>query len=459
MKQIYFLLLLFFSLLSVSSQEDIWKGKSVKISNGNLEVSANGRYIQHKNGTPFFYLGDTAWELFHRLNEEETEMYLENRRAKGFTVIQAVVLAEHNGLNTTNRNGDKPLIDNDPLKPNENYFKWVDKVIKMAEKKGLYIGLLPTWGDKVDKKWGVGPEIFNKENAYTYGAWLGKRYQKSKNIIWIVGGDRPGGEQNYEIWEAMAKSIKSEDNNHLMTFHPSGDASSSQWFHNSEWLDFNMAQTGHCHRRYEFYSNHIVNDYNKAPVKPCMDGEPNYENHPICWKPDEQGWFDDVDVRLSAYWSLFSGAFGYTYGCHDIWQMLDEGRTPVGFARGNWKVSLDLPGAYDMIHIRRLLEPLDWDTRKPVDDIIVSDNTSPKDRIVALAGKDYILIYFPTGKEAVFNLTKLELAQNLSMKWFDPRTGEYKDAGGLQNIKNHKITPPTSGHGNDWILVIGRTPK
>ena len=76
-----FLSLAMFVLLTMqgNAQENLWEGNSVDFSHGKLEVSENGRYLQHEDGTPFFYLGDTAWELFHRLNEEEVVYYLENR--------------------------------------------------------------------------------------------------------------------------------------------------------------------------------------------------------------------------------------------------------------------------------------------------------------------------------------------------------------------------------------------
>src|SRR4030042_7123164 len=139
------------------SQENPWQGVSADLTHGKLKASENSRFLVHEDGTPFFYLGDTGWELFHRLNKEETEKFLENRRAKGFTVIQAVILAELDGLNTPNAEGNKPLKNNDPLAPNEAYFKHVDWVINTAKEKGLYMGLLPTWGDKVDKRGGGGP--------------------------------------------------------------------------------------------------------------------------------------------------------------------------------------------------------------------------------------------------------------------------------------------------------------
>ena len=99
---------------------------------GDLKVSPNHRFLMYADGTPFFYLGDTAWELFHRLTLEESERYLDDRAGKRFNVIQAVVLAEFDGLHTPNADGDLPLVDDDPTKPNEAYFKHVDAVVDMA---------------------------------------------------------------------------------------------------------------------------------------------------------------------------------------------------------------------------------------------------------------------------------------------------------------------------------------
>ena len=138
----------------VEVRADSWSGKSVDFSHGDLCVSPNGRFLQHTDGTPFLYLGDTAWELIYRLNEPEVELYMENRRAKGFTVIQTVILSELDGSDGINR----PLINGSPSTPDPDYFKWVDRVLEIAGEKGLYVGLLPTWGDKVDKQWGAGPE-------------------------------------------------------------------------------------------------------------------------------------------------------------------------------------------------------------------------------------------------------------------------------------------------------------
>src|SRR5262245_42769169 len=173
-----------------------------------LKVSENHRFLVTESGQPFFWLGDTAWELFHRLNREEAERYLKNRAEKGFNVVQAVALAEFDGLTATNAYGHLPLKNNDPLHPVEEYFQHVDWIVGKANALGIYVALLPTWGDKWNKKWGVGPEIFNAQNAEGYGEWLGRRY-KEAGIVWVLGGDRPvENETHKEIIRAMARGLR-----------------------------------------------------------------------------------------------------------------------------------------------------------------------------------------------------------------------------------------------------------
>jgi hypothetical protein len=459
MRKIFIAVIIFILTVNVSqSQENPWKGPSADLNHGKLKVSENKRFLIFEDNTPFFYLGDTGWELFHRLTRDETEKYLENRRAKGFTVIQAVALAELDGLNTPDAEGNRPLIDNDPLKPDEAYFAHVDWVINKAKEKGIFIGLLPTWGDKVDRKWGTGPVIFTKENAFRYGRWIGNRYKDFQNIIWINGGDRDGGGDNKIIWDAIAEGIKSADRNHLMTYHPWGEHSSSEWFQNSQWLDFNMCQTGHGQRSYAIYKRIIVRDYGLIPVKPCFDGEPRYEDHPVNWNPNVLGWFDDADVRQALYWNLFSGGFGHTYGCHPVWQFLTPAREAIGLARHNWYDVLDLTGAWDLIHARRLIESRPFLSRVPDQSLIVPAYYPETDYIIATRGDGYAFIYFPTGWPAEIILDKIG-AKSINAYWFNPRNGKAKLTETMPGTGIRKFTPPTGDRGNDWILVLDDASK
>ena len=151
-----------------------------------LRVSKNNGYLVKEDGTPFFYLGDTTWELFHRLNREEADLYLRDRASKGFNVIQAVLLAEINGLTEPNAYGQLPLINFDPSRPNEKYFEHVDYIINKAREMDMYVAVLPTWGAHVVKEHHPlfpNKQIFNALNASTYGQFLGKRYRDNPNVI------------------------------------------------------------------------------------------------------------------------------------------------------------------------------------------------------------------------------------------------------------------------------------
>ena len=428
-------------------------------SSAQLRVSENQRYLQTADGKPFFWLGDTAWELFHRLTREEAEKYLKNRADKGFTVIQAVALAELDGLRDPNPYGEVPLENDDPTKPREAYFQHVDFIIRKAEQLGLHIGLLPTWGDKVFKStWGKGPEIFNVENARIYGKWIGSRYKDQKNIIWILGGDRnPRNENDVAIWRAMAEGIAEGVGGHdkaLMTFHPQPnsleDGGSSKWFHSDRWLDFNMFQTGHCRENNVW--DRIQHVYNLKPVKPVLDGEPLYEDHPVCFNANDLGTSSAYDVRKLAWLNVFSGAFGHTYGCHDIWQMYAPHRQPVNGPHFPWYVAIDLPGAGQLKYLRQLIESRPMFDRVP-DQSIITDALNANDRIQATRGKDYILVYSSQGKKFKVNTGRIA-GKDLVAHWYNPKNGEVKEAGKSAKQSQVEYTPPTSGYGHDWVLIL-----
>ena len=442
------LLLLASLLFTLNAQEVVQEGLSTDPDKGRLQVSENGRFLQYADGDPFFYLGETAWELFHRLSFQEAESFLENRRKKGFTVIQAVILAEINGLITPSVNGEVPLVDLDPGRPNESYFLFVDSIVELAASKGLFMGLLPTWGDKVDKQWGQGPVIFNKENAYQYGTFLGERYKDHLNIIWIIGGDRPC-KGNEDVWNALARGIRSVDQNHLMTFHPMGTGSSSECFQGAEWLDFNMHQSGHGDRYIPNYRK-IMADYALHPIKPCMDAEPIYESHPFSWNP-RNGFAGADEVRRAAYWALFAGAHGHTYGNHCIWQMYSEKVKPVNYPPMTWYEALDLEGAWDMIHVRRLMESRPMLHRYPDQSVIFGNAGGTVDHIAATQGDGYVFIYLPSNHEVIVEFRHIK-GEAFKTWWYNPRTGEAVFIKDIEGQAREAFRVPVGGV--DWVLVI-----
>ncbi len=461
MKRILYLLLLLV-VLPVSSYAQ---------KTGGLAVSDNGRFLQYADGTPFFYLGDTAWELFHRLNREEAGIYLEDRARKGFNVIQAVLVAEFDGVRGPNAYGCLPFVDSDPLMPDikegsaNDYWDHVDYVIDKANSLGMYIGLLPAWGGH----WYDKGAIFNTGNASAYGEFLGKRY-KDKDIIWILGGDRLIENDTHKaIIRQMAEGIRRGDSGgHLMTFHPRGMRGSSEWFHDEPWLDFNMRQNGH-NTDYPNYSKTYA-DYMKIPVKPVIDGEPLYEDHPLSSSAARNGHSVAADVRRAMYWDLFSGACGHTYGHHSVWQMYDpakeDTKRPINNPLMSWREAIGQPGASQMAYGRRLMESRPFFTRVPAQEVIVEDKVKTSvpgaGHYVFLATRDtegtYLMVYAPVGRKFTVR-TDVIKGGKINAWWYDPRSGKAVKAGLFDNAGKLTFISPNPGEWLDWVLVLDDASK
>ena len=232
--------------------------------------------------------------------------------------------------------GDSAFCGNDITNPKvelnsgvSDYWKHVDFVIDEAAKRQIYIGLVPIWGTVAKAK-----EI-TAEKVKKYITWLSGRYKDKTNVIWINGGDIKGNIKP-EIWETIGSTIRKINSVHLITFHPFGRTNSSTWFHNAEWLAFNMFQSGH--RRYDqkkgdgdldnVYGEdnwrYAVDNYNLKPVKPTLDGEPSYEGIPQGLHDSTQPYWNANDCRRYAYWSVFAGSFGHTFGNNAIMQFFQK---------------------------------------------------------------------------------------------------------------------------------------
>ncbi|GAB3999192.1 glycoside hydrolase family 140 protein [Spirosoma daeguense] len=459
-----------------------------------LQIQSNHRYFQDKEGKPFFWMGDTAWELFQRLDRPETETYLETRRRQGFNVIQVVALAFANDEDNRkpNRYGDFPFIENNPdrlaitpgNKPEDvaqyDYWDHVDFVIQTAARKGLYVALNPVWGDHVSRHWSSKGVIFNEQNARTYAKFLANRYAKQWNIIWILGGDCPlvyeKDNHKYDdrpVWRALAAGFKEGEGTqrHLMTFHPKGGRSSSEYFHQDNWLDFNAFQSSHGSRDADAW-NWVTRDLALKPPKPTLDMEPCYEDHPINpWDGKwtrQRGYFNAYDVRSRLYRGVFAGMCGFTYGHHQVWQFLDTTRfkpLSVGDTIIGWKRALNAEAAGQIQFLKQLMLSRPYFTRIADQTLIQSDKgTDYRDLVTATrdSAGSYVLVYLPHSKPVTINVARIS-GKEKRVWWFNPRTGKaVKDRGG-RITGTVTFTPPTqrstSNTATDWVLVIDDVSK
>jgi hypothetical protein len=435
----------------------------------NLRVSENQRFLQFKNGSPFFWLGDTGWLLFQKLNREEAMLYLNDRSKKGFNVIQAMLIHQ---LPETNYYGDSAFFNNDPTKPNitpgssnqdsnaYDYWDHVDYIVDLAAEKGIYIAMVPIWGSaaksiSADKKW-----------VANYASWLAYRYRNRQNIIWLNGGDIRGNEMT-EIWQQIGSTLDEKAPDQLITFHPFGRTQSSTWFHNASWLDFNMFQSGH--RRYdqkretddnndwkgEDNWKYVAEDYARVPVKPTIDGEPSYENIPQGLHDPNEPYWKAADARRYAYWSVFAGAFGHTYGNNAVMQMHkpNSGQGVYG-VRNFWYEAIDDTAAGQMKYLKSLILSYPFFERVPDQSMLAGQNGSKYDYVAATCGKKYAMFYTYTGRSFDVLMGKI-YGKKVVASWYNPRNGETDFIGWFDNSAIRRFDPPGNEHpGNDWVLIV-----
>jgi len=436
---------------------------------GKLKISGNNRFLTTENGDPFFWLGDTGWLLFVKTNREEAEKYLEDRRRKGFNVIQVMVV--HNVKAAVNVYGDSALIGKNVAMPkvtqgnsfsdSTQYDFWdhMDYIIDIAAKKGIYMALVPVWGTNVKNGW------VSREQAKAYATFLAKRYKDKKNIIWLNGGDTKGSDST-ETWRIIGNTLRTIDPNHLITFHPFGRHTSSLWFHNEPWLDFNMFQSGHRDYLQDTAKGElhygpdnwkfINHDFALKPVKPTLDGEPSYEKIPHGLHDTLQTYWTENDVRRSAYWSVFAGGCGFTYGDNAVMQFYKptDKKSAYG-AKNYWYEAINDPGAAQMFYLKSLIISGSYFERI-ADQSLIADQGIRYNYQVATRGKDYAFIYTYNARTIKVNMGKIEGVE-VKASWYNPRNGSLIHIGDFENKGTTEFNPPgEKQEGNDWVLILDK---
>ena len=430
--------------------------------NGKLVVSENHRYLQHENGTPFFWLGDTGWLFPERLNRDEAEFYLNECSKNGYNLVQIQVIDKVPSINFYGQSSMPDGFNFKDINKKGVYGYWnhLDYIIKMAEKKGIYIGMTCIWGSLVNAG------HLSVADAQTYGKFLAERYKNSPNIIWFIGGDIRGDIKT-EVWEALATSIKAVDKNHLMTYHPRGRTCSSTWFNSAQWLDFNMFQSGH--RRYgqrkgdgdytiaenteEDNWHYAEKSLSLTPLKPVIDGEPSYEDIPQGLHEEFEVRWTANDVRRYAYWSVFAGSFGHTYGHNSIMQFYKPGVNGSFFPTRYWYDCLKDQGYTQMKYLKVLMLAFPYFERVPDQSIIAGQNGERYDRAIATRGDDYLLVYNYTGRPMLIDLSKIS-GEKKNCWWYNPKNCELQFIGEFECLKiTNFVLDVAYNSGNDRVLI------
>lgn len=433
-------------------------------AHGPLRVTEDGHRVQHEDGTPFFFMADTAWKL-RSLSKAEIDVYLSDRAAKEFNVVMASFMGDRDQAFT----GARPYAQ---VQLAEAWWAHNDYIVDKAAENGLYVVVIAGWGNHFQQLFADMPQ-----GMYEYGRILGRRYRDKPNVIYFVSAEfykirrrydgKPLSADQQHWFNQLGRGIRSVDKTHPISIHgfpnrgPVGQPST--YFQKESWCDFYAVQT---HNFQETIRPTLSHDWDLTnPTKPTVNAEAGYENmnkqlHPWIRKHAAVALFDSGwGQRFQAYWSVFFGGFGFAYGNDYLWEMTD----PQDADGVLYRPALDAPGARSMKYLRRLMQ-LRINSAVPDQSLITSplgtdeggDSTVPPDLCCALRDREgqWALVYTTLGKDFTLDLARLKV-KRLRARWYNPRNGTYQEAGSYGATGHQAFDPPGQpGKAGDWILVL-----
>jgi hypothetical protein len=397
------------------------------IANGPLQVSADRRYLEYANGAPFFWLADTAWNGPLKSSEIGWDLYLADRRRKGFSVIQFVA-TQWLGA-PADAEGRPAYTNQKKIGIEPEFFQRMDRRIDRINDFGLVAAPVLAWA----ATWNQGSAHLNPgtslpdDQLIVLIRYLVSRYG-AHQAVWILAGDGIYQGAEAERWRRIGRAALA-GSRRLATMHPSARLRVNREFEGESWYSFNGYQSGQFN---DAESSRWINWLNAERPKdlrqPTIDLEPCYEDHRPLNAQD--GRIDARDVRRACYWSLLaSPVAGVSYGAHGVWSWENFPAIPLSHPKSGearpWAEAMKLPGSESMSHLRTILCSIDWWRLNPCSQMLAAQpGIDDPLRFVAAAcspERDLALIYAPEGGRIQIRADCLP--RGLAVCCFDPANG------------------------------------
>ncbi len=444
-----------------------YDGDNPLFARGPLQVAENRRYLEHADGTPFFWLGDTWWmALCGRLRwPDEFRRLTADRVAKGFSVIQLVA-------------GLYPDMEAfDPRGDNEAGWPWLPDWERIN----------PGWWDLADLRieWlvsrGLVPCIFGSWGYYL--PWMGverlKRHWReliarwgAYPVVWCLAGEgvmpwylhkRTGQAEadesiQREGWTQVGRYLREIDPyRRPVTIHPTRRG--RRQVEDDSVLDFEMLQTGHGDRRSLPSTVRLVTEARaEEPTMPVVNGE-------VCYEGILEASREEVQ-RMMFWASILNGTCGHTYGANGIWQVNREGEpygpSPHGYSWGDrpWDDAMQLPGSAQLGRFRRLLERWEWWRIEPHPEW-VEPRWSEHDYMLPYAGGipgELRIIYLFNALPAP-TIRALEPGLSYRATLVNASDASERELGIAEGDETGSWPVPQIEVRRDWLVVLQRTER
>ncbi|MEW9613895.1 DUF4038 domain-containing protein [Shinella sp. S4-D37] len=404
-----------------------------------LAIAPDGRYLQDNAGKPFLITGDSAWSMIAELSPDEAEFYIADRKARGFNTL-LVSLIEHQFARNAPRNieGDAPFLEpGNFAKPNDRYFAAAERILDKALAADMLVLLVPAYmgANGGPQGWYGEMAAAGPDALKAYGRYLGKRFARYPNIVWVQGGDYDPPDK--ALVEALAAGIEETSPGALQTVHGIRDTVTDVFWGDAGWLKLDTVYT------YEDTATATLARYRSGPRRPFFLIESRYEN--------EHG-VGASEIRKMAYGALLSGASGQVYGNNPVWHFSGPG---LFDAPSDWRKALASDGAQSIGHLAGLFADLDWWRLRPAT-AFGAKGLPTATAISALAEDGSFAVAY------LYDATSVEIdrreitAVDPIVEWYDPSTGRLRLSATL-GADDRTLHPPSlhnASGARDWLLLV-----
>lgn len=427
-----------------------YAGDNPLLRHGPVKVSANRRHLIYGDGTPFFWLADTAWNGVLKAQQNDWDRYLSRRREQGFTCVQAV-LTQWRAFKTDSA-GETAFLGREKIRINPAFYQRIDSKVASIARHGLVPALVLIWsctpsdpGHYLDAE---DLEVLARYEVARYAAY---------RPVWLLGGDGEYRNENATKWLKTGRAVFSEHSDQLVTMHPRGQNWPNEDFRGEPWFSFASYQSGHGDSAESLAwltQGPPARHWNNNPLVPIINQEPNYEHH-VSYQ--HQRVFGAREVRRALYWSLLiSPTSGVTYGHHGIWPWMEQRGVPLDHPRSGeapaWWEALESEGATSVTHLCNFFRGIEWWQLRPSQEWLATQpgNHEPERFIAVATSEDgnFAVAYSPCGDDIVMN--QAHVGSYTRAEWFDPRSGNWHEASCNDDLT---FCPPDD---QDWVLLLRR---
>ena len=418
-------------------------------------MKARGHHLFDNDAKPFFWLADTAWNLWCRGTPEEWDTYLAARKEQGFNTIQFVA-GWWRGCTQPVHGRTFDVVDGRVVF-DEAAMQTLDLLMGKIRDAGLVAAPIMLW-TLMDYDPG---QVYSEDQCIEIARMLRQRYD-APNVVWLLGGDgRYEAPEVQARWKRIGRAVFADAPHALATLHPCGVSWVGDDFADEPWYRLVTIQSGHGasedHLRF-LVDGQYAQAWRRID-KPFINLEPNYEDV-RSYRTGQR--LTDYHVRRASWWSLLvAPPAGVTYGISSIWiwaRQADEiaENHSDNWVGQPWHDELDTPGARSMTVLRQVFDKLPWTRLRPAPHRLTSqpghDDVESWQAVAATDQGDCVVVYAPRGGEVALNVA--ELPGGLRVHEVDPRTGQWVDRGPLRADGDTAVLSLPAGAQQDGLLVM-----